>query len=82
MILVPTYAMFRVLTSSAAPRWCRWLGPGEGYAMDIPAMAEAAQDAALLWLCSPNNPTALPEPDGAIETLLGMIVADAQADGR
>ena len=81
---VPTYAMFRVLTEQRGavavpvPR----LGPGEGYAIDIPAMREAARDASLLWLCSPNNPTALPEPDGAIETLLGMIAADADAGGR
>ena len=58
------------------------LGPGEGYALDLPAMREAARDAALLWLCSPNNPTALPEPDGAIESLLGMIAADAAAADR
>ena len=58
------------------------LGAGEGYALDIPAMREAARDAALLWLCSPNNPTALPEPDGAIETLLGLIEADARPRGE
>ena len=84
VIPVPTYAMYRVLTEQRAaivvpvPR----LGPGEGYALDLPAMREAARDAALLWLCSPNNPTALAEPDGAIETLLGMLEADAAADGR
>jgi histidinol-phosphate aminotransferase len=84
VIPIPTYAMFRVLTEQRAavavlvPR----LGPGEGYAIDVPAMREAARDAALIWLCSPNNPTAQPEPDGAIETLLGMIAADATADGR
>ena len=84
IIPIPTYAMFRVLTEQRGalailvPR----LGPGEGYAIDVPAVREAARDAALIWLCSPNNPTAQPEPDGAIETLLGMIAADAAADGR
>jgi histidinol-phosphate aminotransferase len=84
VIPIPTYAMFRVITEQRGaiavpvPR----LGPGEGYALDLPAVREAARDAALLWLCSPNNPTALPEPDGAIETLLGLIEADAAADGR
>ena len=81
---VPTYAMYRVLTEQRGaviepvPR----LGPGEGYAIDLPATREASRDAALLWLCSPNNPTALPEPDGTIETLLGMIAADADGDRR
>lgn len=84
IIPIPTYAMFRVLTEQRGavavlvPR----LGPGEGYAIDVPAMREAARDASLVWLCSPNNPTAQPEPDGTIETLLGMIAADATADGR
>ena len=84
IIPIPTYAMFRVLTEQRGavavlvPR----LGPGEGYAIDVPAIREAARDAALVWLCSPNNPTAQPEPDGTIETLLRMIAADAAADGR
>lgn len=84
VIPVPTYAMYRVLTEQRGaeavpvPR----LGPGEGYALDLPAMRDAARDAAVLWLCSPNNPTALPEPDGAIETFLDMLEADAATDGR
>jgi histidinol-phosphate aminotransferase len=84
VIPVPTYAMFRVITEQRGatavlvPR----LGAGEGYALDLPAIREAAGDAALLWLCSPNNPTAQAEPDGAIETLLRQIEADAAADGQ
>ena len=84
VIPVPTYAMYRVLTEQRGaeavpvPR----LGPGEGYALDLPAMRDAARDAAVIWLCSPNNPTALAEPDGAIETFLDMLEADASRDGR
>jgi histidinol-phosphate aminotransferase len=84
VIPTPTYAMFRVLTEQRGalavlvPR----LGPSEGYAIDIPAIREAARDAALIWLCSPNNPTAQPEPDGTIETVLGLVAADATAAGR
>lgn len=84
VIPIPTYAMFRVLTEQRGalavlvPR----LGPSEGYAIDIPAIRAAARDAALIWLCSPNNPTAQAESDGAIETVLGLIAADAIAVGR
>jgi histidinol-phosphate aminotransferase len=84
VIPVPTYAMYRVLTEQRAaeavlvPR----LGPGEAYALDLPAMRDAARDAAVLWLCSPNNPTALPEPEGAIETFLDILDADAASEGR
>ena len=53
-----------------------------GYALDLPAVRQAARDAAVVWLCSPNNPTGLPEPAGSIAELLGGLLADADADGR
>jgi histidinol-phosphate/aromatic aminotransferase/cobyric acid decarboxylase-like protein len=49
--------------------------------MDGPGI-RAAQPADVIWLCSPNNPTALPEPDGAIAELLRGLLADADAGGR
>jgi histidinol-phosphate aminotransferase len=84
VVPVPTYAMFRVITEqrrarvAAVPR----LGAAEGYALDLPAVRDAAREASVVWLCSPNNPTALPEPDGAIQALLGQIAADATSAGR
>ncbi len=83
-IPIPTYAMYRVATEQrtgrviAVPR----LGPNAGYAVDLPATRAAARAADLVWLCSPNNPTALPEPDGAIPELLDGLATDAAADGR
>jgi histidinol-phosphate aminotransferase len=35
-----------------------------------------------VWLCSPNNPTGLPEPPGTIEALLTALARDAELDGR
>jgi histidinol-phosphate aminotransferase len=84
IVPTPSYAMYRVITEQrgaqvvAVPR----LGSEDGYAMDLPAVRAAARAAALVWLCSPNNPTALPEPDGAIEALLDGLVEDAAAGGR
>jgi histidinol-phosphate aminotransferase len=84
VVPTPTYAMYRVVTEqrgagvAVVPR----LGAAEGYALDLPAVRAAAADAALLWLCSPNNPTALAEPDGAIAELLADLRADAEAAGR
>ena len=84
VVPVPTYAMYRVVTEQRGgvvvpvPR----LGPDEGFALDLPAMREAARDAALVWLCNPNNPTGAEEPEGAIAALLDAIEADAAADGR
>jgi histidinol-phosphate aminotransferase len=84
VVPAPTYAMYRVVTEQRGaeavivPR----LEADAGYAMDLAATRDAAGDADLVWLCSPNNPTGLPEPDGAIETLLDVIAVDALAAGR
>jgi histidinol-phosphate aminotransferase len=78
VIPIPTYAMYRVLTEQrgarviAVPRQ----GAEAGWALDPDAVRTAAHDAQVVWLCSPNNPTALPEPDGAIEALLRGLLAD------
>jgi histidinol-phosphate aminotransferase len=83
VIPTPSYAMYRVDTEQrgamvrAVPR----LGPEAGYAIDVPAVREAARGANIVWLCSPNNPTGLPEPDGAIESLLDGISSDAAEEG-
>jgi histidinol-phosphate aminotransferase len=86
VVPVPTYAMYRVLTEQrgasvvAVPRF----GAEAGWALDVDAVAEAAggNHAAVVWLCSPNNPTALAEPAGTIEGLLTDLAGDAEADGR
>ena len=68
----PTYAMYRVLTEQrgaevvTVPR----RPPAEGWALDVDAVRAAARGSSVVWLCSPNNPTGLAEPDGTIETLL------------
>ena len=84
VVPAPSYAMYRVITEQrgarcvAVPR----RGPDEGWAMDVDAVRAAARSAAVVWLCSPNNPTGLAEPDGAIERLLVDVATDATADGR
>jgi histidinol-phosphate aminotransferase len=84
VIPVPSYAMYRVVTEQ---RGASVIGvprrpATEGWAIDIAAVRVAARSANLVWLCSPNNPTALPEPEGAIEELLGGLAADSATDGR
>ena len=82
VVPTPTYSMYRVLTEQrgasvvSVPR----LGAEAGWAVDVAATRTAAQDAVVVWLCSPNNPTALAEPDGEIERLLAGLAADAAAD--
>ena len=86
IVPIPTYAMYRVLTEQrgatvvAVPR----LDEDAGWALDQDAVrvAAAEQGASVVWLCSPNNPTALPEPDGAIAALLAGLAQDAATAGR
>jgi histidinol-phosphate aminotransferase len=82
VIPTPSYAMYRVETEQrgATVRAVPRLGPDRGYAMDVAGVRAAARGASVVWLCSPNNPTGLPEPDGAIESLLTGISADAAVD--
>jgi histidinol-phosphate aminotransferase len=84
VIPAPTYSMYRVLTEQrgarvlAVPRRPRT----EGWSLDRAAVRRAAGSANVVWLCSPNNPTALPEPDGLVEALLDDLASDAAAAGR
>jgi histidinol-phosphate aminotransferase len=84
VIPAPTYAMYRVVTEQRGARAVvvPRLGPESGWALDEAAVRAAAVTADVVWLCSPNNPTALAEPDGAIARLLAGIAEDATAAGR
>jgi histidinol-phosphate aminotransferase len=84
VVPIPTYAMYRVVTEQrgATALLVPRLAADQGYALDLERTRDAARDAELVWLCSPNNPTGLPEPDGAIETLLDVIAVDAVVAGR
>jgi histidinol-phosphate aminotransferase len=83
VIPVPSYAMYRVLTEQrpadviAVARRPQ----ADGFALDVSAVRAAARGASLVWLCSPNNPTGLPEPEGVVEALLEGLLADAAAAG-
>jgi histidinol-phosphate aminotransferase len=54
----------------------------ENWSLDPDAVRAAAREAVVVWLCSPNNPTALAEPDGRIEALLRGLASDAVTDDR
>ena len=84
VIPTPTYAMYRVVTEQRGARavLVPRLGPTDSWAIDEAAVRAAAASADLVWLCSPNNPTALAEPEGTIARLLGAIDEDATAAGR
>ena len=81
---VPTYAMYGIVSEQrgaafvGVPRLSR----EEGFGLDIPALAEAARTAQLVWLCEPNNPTGTAEPPERIAEFLDQLTADAAGDDR
>jgi histidinol-phosphate aminotransferase len=84
VVPTPSYAMYRVLTEQRGAFLVAVARrpAAEGWALDPAAVREAARGASVVWLCSPNNPTALPEPAGLIETLLSELTADAAVAGH
>ncbi len=83
IVPVPSYAMYRVITEQ---RGARVVGvprrpAREGWALDLEATSAAAVTADLVWLCSPNNPTALAEPKGTIEAFLEALDNRAKPAG-
>jgi histidinol-phosphate aminotransferase len=72
VVPLPTYSMYAVLTQQRGARLLSVprRGPEAGYVLDLDAMVRALDDAAVVWLCAPNNPTGTPEAHADIETLL------------
>ncbi len=72
LVPIPTYPMYGVLTSQRAAKIIpvpRRAG-NEGFALDVPKMIERLPEAAVVWLCSPNNPTGLADTAYDVEAML------------
>ena len=84
VVPVPTYAMFAVLSDQRPAHVVRVprRSAAVGFGIDPAAVREAAASADLVWLCSPNNPTGLPEAPGVIDDLLETLAADSDRAGR
>ena len=73
LVPIPTYAMYGVLTTQRAARIVPVprLGESDGFGLDVPALTARLGEVRVVWLCSPNNPTGLPEATRALEAVLG-----------
>lgn len=72
IVPIPTYAMYGVLTAQRAARIVALprLDADSGFALDVPAIVARLPEIAVLWLCSPNNPTGTVEPAANLEHIL------------
>ncbi len=77
IIPVPTYAMYGVHTSQrgATADTILRLPAGQGFRMDLDRVLERLPGADVVWLCSPVNPTGLPETREDLVTLLDAAAA-------
>ncbi len=84
VVPVPTYSLYAVLTEQrpARPLIVPRRPASDGFAVDVDAVRAAARAADVVWLCSPNNPTGLSEPEGAVAALLEGLRDDASASAR
>jgi len=79
LVPIPTYAMYGVLTSQRAARIVSVprLGPENGFRLDIPAALAKLPEVRVVWLCSPNNPTGLPDIAEDLETVVNAAAAQS-----
>jgi histidinol-phosphate/aromatic aminotransferase/cobyric acid decarboxylase-like protein len=64
--------MYAVLTAQRGARLLTVprLGAEDGFALDMAALRASLAEAAVVWLCVPNNPTGASEPAAHVEALL------------
>jgi histidinol-phosphate aminotransferase len=77
IIPIPTYAMYAVHTSQrgATSDTVLRLPADQGFRMDLDRMIDRLPGADLVWLCSPVNPTGMPETPEDIVALLDAAAA-------
>lgn len=77
----PTYTLYRIATMRRGARYGDVPRSGPGLAWPGAALAEAAAEADLIWLCLPDNPFGDRPQDDAIRQVLtaarGIVVIDA-----
>ncbi len=72
IVPIPTYPMYGVLTAQRAARIVPVprLPAADGFALAVAEVIARLPEVAVVWLCSPNNPTGAPERMSYIETIL------------
>ncbi len=68
-----TFPLYSLLTTMYGGTSIK-VDPAQGYALDLPAVAEAVgPDTRLVWLCSPNNPTGSIIEQGEADAFIGRL---------
>lgn len=72
LVPIPTYPMYGVVTSQRAARIIAVprLGSEDGFGLDADAIIARLPEVAVVWLCSPNNPTGTVDEGDALEAIM------------
>ena len=81
LVPIPTYPMYGVLTTQRAARIIPIprLAAGAHFAIDLVALTARLGEAAVVWLCSPNNPTGAVESADTIRAVLDAAASLPQS---
>ena len=79
--MAPTYPLYRIACAQVGAELTEVAAEPPDFAPPIDQLVDAARDADLVWLCIPNNPTAVELTPAEVETIIaatdGIVVIDA-----
>jgi histidinol-phosphate aminotransferase len=77
--IAPTYSFYRLRARLAGAQWVE-VALKEDFSLDLDNLLKAANDARVIFLCSPNNPTGnqfeADQVKGLLKTFGGIVVVD------
>ncbi|MHB8946423.1 MAG: pyridoxal phosphate-dependent aminotransferase [Bacillota bacterium] len=81
VVISPSFEMYRVTAQRVGAEVVPFeLGPGPAFALETDALVKACRDAAVVFVCRPNNPTGTVAPEAAIDRLLDETPAVVAVD--
>ena len=76
----PTYSLYRVATAQRRATYESVDRHGPDWRLDVGSLVTRAREAALVWLCVPNNPTGTRDSDEELEAVLSSVTAPVVID--
>lgn len=81
VVISPSFEMYRVNALRIGAEVVPFaLGPGPAFDLDVDGLVKTSHDAAVVFVCRPNNPTGTVAPESAIDRLLAETPAVVAVD--
>lgn len=76
----PTYSLYRVATAQRGADYESVDRRGPAWQLDVDRIVARARDAAMVWLCVPNNPTGTRDSNQELEAVLSSVAIPVVVD--